>query len=113
MGCQPGSSRAANSTVSGTSRRDARGGKRYSFWAMYSLRMSFCVVPFSLAREMPRFSAAAMSIAQITGAGPLIVMEVETSSRGMSANSRSMSCRDEIATPHLPTSPWASSWSAS
>ncbi len=30
-----------NSTVSVTSRMEGWGGKMYSFWAMYSLRMSF------------------------------------------------------------------------
>jgi hypothetical protein len=35
----------------------------------------------------------------------LIVIEVVTLSSGMPSKSVSMSCRDETATPHLPTSP--------
>ena len=50
----------ANSTVSVTSRIDGRGGKTNSFWAMNSLRMSFCSVPPSAARSIPRRSATAM-----------------------------------------------------
>jgi hypothetical protein len=38
-------------------------------------------------------------------AGPLMVIDVETLSRGIPSNSVSMSARLEIATPHLPTSP--------
>ena len=44
-----------------------------SFCAWYSLRMSFCSVPPSAAREMPRFSACATNIAKMTAAGELIV----------------------------------------
>ena len=43
----------------------------------------------------------------------LIVIEVETRSSGMPANRSSMSARLEMATPTLPTSPAARSWSAS
>ena len=43
----------------------------------------------------------------------LIVIEVEAFSSGMPSNSSSMSSRDEIATPTLPTSPVAISWSES
>ena len=80
---------------------------------MYSFRMSFCVVPPSAARGMPRFSAAAMYIAQMIAAGLLIVMEVVTWSSGMPSSSTSMSASDEIATPHLPNSPSASGASES
>ena len=38
-------------------------------------------------------------------AGPLIVIDTETSFRGIPSKSRSMSWSDEIATPHTPTSP--------
>jgi hypothetical protein len=50
----------ACSIVSTTSRSDGAGGKMYSFWAMYSLRMSFWSVPRSFAGSAPCFSAAAM-----------------------------------------------------
>ena len=78
-----GSSRVPNSIVSVTSRIDGSGGKRNSFCATNSLRMSFCVVPSSCARGKPRFSAAAMYIAQIGAAGELIVIDVEMRSSGM------------------------------
>ena len=78
-----GISRAPNSIVSTTSRIEGSGGKRNSFCAMYSFRMSFCIVPPSAARGMPRFSAAAMYIAQMIAAGLLIVIEVVTWSSGM------------------------------
>ena len=85
----------------------------YSFWAMNSLRMSFCSVPVSCARGTPIFSAAAMYIAQIMGAGELMVMEVLISPTGRSASRISMSARLETATPQVPNSPSASgsSWS--
>ena len=79
----------------------------YSFWAMYSLRMSFWSVPRSFARGMPRFSAAAMYIAQITGAGLLIVIEVVILSSGMPSKQDLHVGQRETATPHLPNSPSA------
>ncbi len=62
---------------------------------------------------MPRFSAAAMYMAQMMAAGLLIVMDVVTWSRGMPSSSTSMSASDETATPHLPNSPMASGASVS
>ena len=84
-----------------------------SFWAMYSLRMSFWRVPASFERGTPRFSAAAMKSAQMTGAGLLIVMEVVMLSRGRPSRRMSMSARESTATPQEPNSPSAhgSSWS--
>ena len=79
-----GISRVPNSIVSITSRMEGSGGKRNSFWAMYSLRMSFWMVPPSAGRGTPRFSAAAMYMAQMIAAGPLMVIEVVTWSSGMS-----------------------------
>ena len=67
--------------------------------------MSFCSVPPSLAIGTPCFSAAAMYIAQMTAAGPLMVIEVVTWSSGMPSKRISMSASDETATPHLPNSP--------
>ncbi|OGU27065.1 MAG: hypothetical protein A3K13_11335 [Gemmatimonadetes bacterium RIFCSPLOWO2_12_FULL_68_9] len=46
-------------------------------------------------------------------AGPLIVMDTDTWSRGMPSKSVSMSARLEIATPHTPTSPRDRGWSES
>ena len=110
---QRGSSRVPNSIVSTTSRIDGSGGNRNSFWAMYSLRMSFWVVPSSRARGTPAFSAAAMYIAQIGAAGELIVIEVLTRSSGSPDSSSSMSASDDTATPHVPNSPSASGSSVS
>ena len=39
--------------MSVTSRIDGSGGKMYSFWAMYSLRMSVWIVPRSSVRANP------------------------------------------------------------
>ena len=52
-----------------------------------------------------------MYIAQIAGAGLLMVIEVVTWSSGMSLKRISMSASEEIATPHLPNSPSAIGWS--
>jgi hypothetical protein len=78
-----------------------------SFWAVYSLRISFCSVPRSCSGRTPCFSAAAIYIAQITAAGELIVMLLETRSSGIPSSRISISFNDEIATPHLPNSPSA------
>jgi hypothetical protein len=43
----------------------------------------------------------------------LIVIEVETRSRGIPSNSVAMSSIESIATPTWPTSPAASGWSES
>ena len=75
--------------------------------------MSFCSVPANAERGTPRFSAAAINSAQITGAGLLIVIEVVILSKGKSCNRISMSLMESTATPHEPNSPAAqgSSWS--
>ena len=91
--------------MSVTMRIDGRGGKMYSFWAWYSLRMSFWMVPDSRARSVPLRSATAMYWARATTAGPLMVIEVDTAPRSMSANRSSMSARVSTATPARPTSP--------
>ncbi len=84
---------------------EGRGGKMYSFWAMYSLRMSFWSVPPTRSQEVPCFSATARYIARAIGAVELIVIDVVTCPRSMPSKSVSMSRRESIATPHLPTSP--------
>ena len=86
-------------------RRCGSGVKSHSFCAMYSLKMSVCSVPLSLERSAPCRSAVT-SIMQNTGtAGPLIVIEVVTSSSGIESNSTSMSAAESMATPQWPTSP--------
>ena len=71
--------------TSRTSRMLGRGGNTNSFCAWYSLRMSFWSVPPSRARSTPAASAAATYIAKIVGAGELIVIDVVTVPRSMSA----------------------------
>ena len=73
--------------------------------AMYSLRMSFWMVPQSFARETPRSSATTMYIASSVAAVALIVIDVETLSSGISSSSTRMSSTVSIATPTRPTSP--------
>jgi hypothetical protein len=80
---------------------------------MYSLRISFWMVPPSSSIGAPCFSAAAMYMAQMMAAGLLIVMLVVTSSSGMPSNRISISFKLEMATPHLPNSPAASGASVS
>src|SRR5215217_7430802 len=86
-------------------RMEGSTGKIHSFWAMYSLRMSFWFVPPSSSGETPCFSAATTYMARSTCAGALMVMEVVISPIGIPLKSRSMSSRESTATPSTPTSP--------
>jgi hypothetical protein len=86
-------------------RMEGAGGKSHSFWAMYSLRMSFWLVPPKASGCTPCFSAATTYIARRTIAGALMVMEVVISPIGMPSKSRSMSSSESTATPSVPTSP--------
>ena len=81
--------------------------------AMYSLSMSFCMVPLRSAIEAPCSSAATMYMPRRTMAGALMVMDVLTASRGIPSNKIFMSSTDEMDTPTFPTSPNESSSSAS
>ena len=65
-------------------RRCGSGGNSHSFWAMYSLKMSVCSVPSSLAMSTPWRSAATRYMQNTGTAGPEIVIEVVTSASGMS-----------------------------
>ena len=80
---------------------------------MYSFRMSFWIVPFRDSAGTPCFSPTAMYMASRIAAVELIVIEVETSPRGIRAKRTSMSSRESIATPTFPTSPKAIGWSES
>ena len=76
--------------------------------AMYSLRMSFWIVPLRVLRaRMPRSSATTMYIASSVAAVALIVIDVDTLSSGMPSSSACMSSTVSIATPTRPTSPGA------
>ena len=75
--------------------------------AMYSLRMSFCTVPDSAERAMPRSSATTMYIASSVDAVELIVIDDDTLSSGMPSRSTCMSSTVSMATPTRPTSPLA------
>src|SRR5678810_11051 len=102
-----------NSSVSTTSFIEGRGGKTYVFTAMYSLRMSLCIVPRSCSHGTPCFSATTRYMDQRTVAGALVVMEVLILSSGIPSKSTSISARESMATPHLPTSPADIGWSES
>jgi hypothetical protein len=73
--------------------------------AMYSLRMSFCVVPRSFDDSTPCSSPTSSYRSSSTTAGALIVIDVETSSSGIPSNAVRMSSIVSIATPVRPTSP--------
>ena len=77
----------------------------YVLRTMNSLRMSFWIVPESSACETPCSSAATMYAASTGRTAPFIVMDTETSPRGMSAKSSFMSSTVSTATPAMPTSP--------
>ena len=79
----------------------------------YSLMMSFCVVPASLAMSAPCSCATAWYRASSHMAVALMVIEVLLCSSGMPCSSARMSPRCPTGTPTRPTSPRASTWSAS
>ena len=108
-----GTSLAQNANWSVTSLIEGRGGKMYSFCAMYSLRMSFWSVPPTFDQGVPCFSATARYIASAIGAVELIVIDVVTLPRSIRSKRTSMSRRESTATPHLPTSPRDMWWSES
>ena len=72
---------------------------------MYSLRMSFWIVPVSALAGAPCSSPTSSYRSSSTAAGALIVMDVETSASGMPSNTRRMSSIVSMATPVRPTSP--------
>ena len=74
---------------------------------MYSLRMSFWIVPLSAPRAMPRSSATTMYMASSVAAVALMVIDVDTRSSGIASSSACMSSTLSIATPTRPTSPSA------
>lgn len=88
-------------------RRWGSGWKSHSFCAMYSLKMSVWSVPLSTPGSTPCRSAATRYMQKTGTAGPLIVIEVVTSPRGMSPKRTSMSAAESMATPQWPTSPSA------
>src|ERR1700724_1151806 len=100
IGLKRGTCCVEYSITSVTKRMEGRGGKINSFCAMYSLRMSFCRVPERVFQGTPCFSATARYIAQMTGAGELMVIETVTSPRGISRKRISMSWSELMETPH-------------
>src|SRR5258706_8085203 len=100
MGLNRGTCCAEYSMTSVTKRIDGRGGKMYSFCAIYSLRMSFCRVPDTFDQSTHCFSATARYMAHRIGAGELMVIETVTSPSGIPPNRVSMSSREEMETPH-------------
>ena len=77
------------------------------------MRMSFWMVPESLFRSSPRFSATATYMAIRIHADGLMVMETEIRVRSMPSNSASMSAKVSTAAPSRPTSPLDIGWSES
>ena len=71
------------------------------------------MVPEIFAQSAPCFFANAKYMANKIDAVALMVIEVVISSNFMPSNKISMSCKESIATPTLPTSPSAKSWSES
>src|SRR5258708_19982628 len=100
-----GTSFAQYSIESTTRRIEGAGGKMNSFWAMNSLRMSFCSVPPSLLAGTPCFSATAMYMHRRIAAGGLMVIGVVISAHGMPAKRGSLSAGESTATPQFPPSP--------
>jgi hypothetical protein len=80
---------------------------------MYSLRMSFWVVPLSSSGGTPCSSATSSYSSSNNEPGALMVIDVETSPSGMSCISSRMSSIESMATPVRPTSPSESGWSES
>ena len=97
--------RAHQVMVSRTMRMLGRMGKHHSFWAMYSLRMSFWIVPESRSRSQPRSCATTTYMASRIHAVGLIVIETLICSRSMPSKSSTMSSTTSTATPSRPTSP--------
>jgi len=87
IGLNCGTSAAQKRKVSAINAKEGSGGKTYVPRAMYSLRMSFWIVPLSWARGIPRSSATTTYIARRIDAVALIVIEVETASSGIPAKS--------------------------
>ena len=75
--------------------------------AIYSLRISFCIVPLSSCGVTPCFLATAIYRASRTEAVAFIVIDVLTLSNGILSNRISISARLDIGTPVRPTSPVA------
>ena len=99
--------------MSAISRIEGAGGKAYVPRARNSLMMSFWVVPWRAAGSTPCSSAVTMYSASSQAAVALIVIDVFIVSSGMPSMSSAIAPRWAIGTPTLPTSPRASSWSAS
>src|SRR5260370_36480780 len=100
MGLNRGTCCVEYSITSVTRRIDGRGGKMYSFCAMYSFRISFWSVPETLDQSTPCFSATAKYMAHRIGAGELMVIETVTSPSGTRRDRISMSSTEERLTPH-------------
>src|SRR5258708_12365724 len=97
-----GTSFAQYSIESTTRRIEGAGGKMNSFWAMNSLRMSFCSVPPSLLAGTPCFSATAMYMHRRIAAGGLVVIGVPLPAH---CNPRTTDPQSPTHTPPDPPNP--------
>ena len=80
---------------------------------MNSFRMSFWMVPVSLARGTPCSSPATMKLASTGSTAPFMVIDTDMRSSGTPSKRIFMSSTESIATPALPTSPTTRGWSLS
>lgn len=78
-----------------------------------ALRMSFWMVPVSLAAGTPCSSAATMNMAMMGKMAPFMVIDTDIRSKGMPSNRIFMSSTLSMATPAMPTSPDTRGWSES
>ena len=77
----------------------------YVFLAIYSFKISFCVVPRNVAGEKPCNSATLIYSESKVDAVELIVIDVLTLSIGIPSKHVTISFSELMATPVLPTSP--------
>ena len=73
--------------------------------AIYSFKISFCIVPLKFFDEIPFLSAEIIYRASKVAAVEFMVIDVDIFSTGISLKSRSISWMVEIGTPTFPTSP--------
>ena len=85
----------------------------YVLRTMNSLRMSFWMVPESLASGTPCSSPATMKSASTGSTAPFMVIDTDICERSMPSKRVRMSKIESIATPAMPTSPFTRGWSLS
>src|SRR5260370_38944664 len=102
-----GTSFAQYSIESTTRRIEGAGGKMNSFWAMNSLRMSFCSVPPSLLAGTPCFSATAVYMHRRIAAGEVSGLDVVVGAHGGPSKRDSLSAGRWLGAARRPYPPRA------